>query len=140
MKKIIITIFTVSIFTNIYGQAKRDNTIIIDTVISLQNLKLLLFQNGYNYEGTDTLFITTSAKQINGAVVMKLNIARIDTSIILKAQRKVLVEGVLWGNTIKEEFSPVFMWKIKGSIETDCWLELNKIAMLIGSKRRYLKQ
>ena len=76
--------------------------------------------------------------------MIKLDVVRIDTTIILKGRVKSLVEMQLWGNTIKEDFMQIRWLKPnlmrKGSMLVDGWNEMEKIAKLFGSKRPYQKQ
>ena len=122
-----------------YGQKKRDNTILVDTSMSIQRLKMILFNNGYTVANSDTQFIVTQEKTVTGAVTMRIQAAITDTGIILKAQQKMLVEMVLFGSPIKNDFEPVFAWYIKSSPYSDTWKELDRISKEMGSKRRFYK-
>ena len=90
-------------------------------------------------DNQDTAFITTTAKQTQYAATMKLFIARLDSQIIIKGQRKVSVDFEFLGNTIKEEFEPVRYVKGKENLERHCWDELNKISSLISPRLTYTK-
>lgn len=144
MKKLILTAILLQIVTVSFCQKKDDDTIIIDTAISLNSLKMILFKNGYTVGNSDSMFFFTEPKQINGATMVKLDVVRIDTTIILKGRVKSLVEMQLWGNTIKEDFMQIRWLKPnlmrKGSMLVDGWNEMEKIAKLFGSKRSYQKQ
>lgn len=138
MKSLLISLILSPLLT--YSQPKRlDNTIIVKNRIDLNSLKSYLFQHGYMVEGSDTVFITSSAKSI-GAKVFKFNILRSDTSTIIKGQMKITVEGTLWGSTIKEEFQQVYYVKSKENLMWDCWNEMAALAVYIGSSISYLKQ
>lgn len=140
MKRILLTGFILTAFVNLYGQKKRDNTIVIDTSISLQSLKMILFNKGYMVSNSDSVFILTQEKTVTGAVAMRLQIAITDTGIVLKAQQKILVELQLWGTPIKNDYEPVFAWYVKSSPYYDTWKELDGISKNIGNKRKYYKQ
>lgn len=92
MKKLILTAILLQIVTVSFCQKKDDDTIIIDTAISLNSLKMILFKNGYTVGNSDSMFFFTEPKQINGATMIKLDVVRIDTTIILKGRVKSLVE------------------------------------------------
>lgn len=138
MLKLLAVVVMFPVFSN--AQYKGDNTIIIDTSISANDLKSILFQKGFMAENQDSVFIITSPKQITGAVIMKLFINRSETKVVLKGEFKITVEGELWGTTIKQAFQPVMFVKSKQNLNYPCWAEMNNIASLIGSKITYLKQ
>ncbi len=144
MKRLILTAILLQIMTASSCQKKEDNTIIIDTAISLNSLKMILFKNGYTLSNSDSLFISTEPKQVNGATMVKLDILRIDSTIILKGRLKSLVEMQLGGVTIKEDYMQIRWVKPnimrKGSIMVEAWNEMEKIAKILGSKRSYQKQ
>ena len=141
MKRLIFTAILLQIMTLSFCQKKGDNSIVIDTSISVTHLKMVLFKNGYTIGNSDTIFISTEPKQVNGATMVKLDIARVDNTIILKGRTKMLVE-ILPG--VKQDYMEIFWVKPnfvnKGSLMDDSWKELEKISKLIGSKRVYQKQ
>lgn len=56
MKKLILTAILLQIVTVSFCQKKDDDTIIIDTAISLNSLKMILFKNGYTVGNSDSMF------------------------------------------------------------------------------------
>ena len=117
------------------AQKKLDNTIVIDTVRSLKDIKTILFKNGYTIDGTDTSFFITTAKQMTAAV-LRLMISRTDTSIVIKGQAKMEVEFM----GIKSDFESVEYRPSKQNLNYGWFGEMNKIAKQIGNKITYLKQ
>ncbi len=138
--KVILTVVSLLFYFSLVAQKKGDNTIIIDTVRTISDIKLVLFNNGYNVENSDTLFLTTTAKQMKTTSVLRLMIARVNNNIIIKGQRKLQVELVLFGTTIKEDFMPVEYSKSKNNLNHEWFEEMNKIANGLGGKITYLKQ
>ena len=143
--KSLILIFTLTLFTSqAFCQKKKDNTIIIDTTISFANLRMILFQNGYNVASSYSVFISTEPTQKEGIMMLKLNMVKTDTTIILKGQLKLLAEGNLFGFTVKEDFEEIYWIKENvmsaGAPMITGWRELDKIAKILGSKREYIKQ
>ena len=74
------------------AQNKLDNAIIVKTTKTLKEIKQVLFNNGFTIDGTDTSFFVTTPKQMKTASVVRLMIARNDTSITIKGQAKIQVE------------------------------------------------
>ena len=144
MKHIALMVVYLLIVSTSFCQKKKDNTIVIDTSLSFASLRMILFQNGYTVPNADSIFISTEPKQVNGVIMVKLNFARTDSSIILKGQMKGLVEMQVLGSTLKEDFQQIYFTKENvltyGSLMIDAWKELDKIAKILGSKRHYLKQ
>lgn len=135
MRRIILLLL---IFISQYakGQKKLDNTIVVDTIRNIQEIKRVLFDNGFTIDGSDTTFFVTTAKQMKTASVVRLMIARTDTSIIIKGQYKFQVKFM----GIEEEFTPVEFRPSKQNLNHDWFEEMNKVAKLLGSKIRYFKQ
>jgi hypothetical protein len=139
MKNVILLVL-VFICISAKSQNKLDNTIVIDTTRTIKEIKKILFDNGFTIDGTDTSFFTTTAKQVNNVAVIKLMIARFDSSITIKGQSKLLIETSLFGSTIKNDFEPIFWAKSKSSLAHKWFSEMDKVAKLLGSKIHYLKQ
>lgn len=139
IQKITGLLLFILISTTVFSQKKNDNTIVIDTAVSMDAIKMILFNNGYTIESADNKFLQTHPKTVTGAVAIKLNIAITDTGIVLKAQQKILIEMVIMGSPVKNEFQPVFMWKIKSSPYHDSWKEMDRVGSVLGEKRRYYK-
>jgi hypothetical protein len=125
---------------NINAQKKLDNTIIVDTVRTIKEIKQVLFNNGYTVEGSDTSFFVTTPKQMKTAAALRLMFARTDTSIIIKGQYKLQVEMVLFNTPIKNEFEQVEYRLSKQNINYEYFGEMTKVAKQLGSKLTYLKQ
>lgn len=138
--KYIILLPLLLIFLNIKAQKKLDNTIVIDTVRTIKEIKQILFNNGYAIDGSDTSFFVTTPKSMKSAAVLRLMFARTDTSIIIKGQYKIQVELVLLGSPIKNEFEPVEYRRSKQNLNYEFFGEMQKVAKLLGSKITYLKQ
>ncbi len=122
------------------AQKKLDNTIVVDTVRTIKEIKQILFNNGYTVEGNDTSFFVTTPKQMKSAAVLRLMFARTDTAIIIKGQYKLQVEMVLFNTPIKNDFEPVEYRLSKQNLNYEYFMEMIKIAKLLGSKISYLKQ
>ena len=144
MKHIALMVVYLLIVSTSFCQKKKDNTIVMDTSLSFASLRMILFQNGYTVPNADSIFISTEPKQVNGVIMVKLNFARTDSSIILKGQMKGLVEMQVLGSTLKEDLQQIYFTKENvltyGTLMIDAWKELDKIAKILGSKRHYLKQ
>ena len=126
--------------TGINAQKKLDNTIVVDTTRTTQEIKMILFNNGFAIDGSDTTVFITTPKQMKTASVLRLMIARTDTSIIIKGQYKLQVELVLFNTPIKNDFEPVEYRPSKQNLNYEYFGEMNKIAKLLGNKITYLKQ
>ncbi len=122
------------------AQKKLDNTIIVDTIRTIKEIKQILFNNGYTVEGSDTSFFLTTPKQMKSASVLRLMFARTDTSIIIKGQYKLQVEMVLFNTPIKNDFEPVEYRLSKQNLNYEYFGEMSKVAKLLGTKITYLKQ
>jgi len=122
------------------AQKKLDNTIVVDTVRTIKEIKQILFNNGYTVEGSDTSFFVTTPKQMKTASVLRLMFARTDTTIIIKGQYKIQVEMVLFNTPIKNDFEPVEYRLSKQNLNYEYFMEMIKIAKLLGNKITYLKQ
>lgn len=138
--RLLFIIAFISISTALIAQKKGDNTVIVDKAISFSNLKTDLFMDGYMMDGSDTNFITTSAKGINGALLFKFNILRTDSSIIIKGQLKSTIDLNFGSATLKSEFEPVHYVNNPGNDYRKCWEEMNKLALFIGGAVKYIKQ
>ncbi len=78
MRTLLILLFiTTTFFT--YSQKKGDNMIVVKTNFTFSNLKFILFDNGYMIEGSDTVYIQTTSKQLKSSSVLKMQIKRTDT-------------------------------------------------------------
>lgn len=135
-------IFLLVLFTsvNTRAQKKLDNTIIVDTVRSIKEIKQILFNNGYTVEGSDTTFFVTTPKQMKSAAALRLMFARTDTSIIIKGQYKLQVELVLFNTPIKNDFEPVEYRLSKQNLNYEYFGEMNKVAKQLGNKITNIKQ
>lgn len=122
------------------AQKKLDNTIVVDTVRTIKEIKQILFNNGYTVEGNDTSFFVTTPKQMKTASVLRLMFARTDTTIIIKGQYKLQVEMVLFNTPINNDFEPVEYRLSKQNLNYEYFMEMIKIAKLLGNKITYLKQ
>ncbi len=122
------------------AQKKLDNTIVVDTIRTIKEIKQILFNNGYTVEGNDTSFFVTTPKQMKTASVLRLMFARTDTTIIIKGQYKLQVELVLFNTPIKNDFEPVEYRLSKQNLNYEYFMEMIKIAKLLGNKITYLKQ
>ena len=120
----------------IKAQKKLDNTIVVDTVRTIKEIKQILFNNGFTVEGSDTSFFVTTPKSMKTAAVIRLMIARTDTSIIIKGQYKLQVELF----DIKNEYETIEYRLSKQNLNNAWFGEMNNIAKLFGSKITYLKQ
>lgn len=135
MKNIILIILLLTSL-NSKGQKKGDNIIVVDTIRTIKEIKQVLFNNGFTIDGTDTSFFVTTPKQMKTASVVRLMIARTDTSIVIKGQAKIQVE--LMG--IKNDFEPVEYRVSKQNLNYEWFGEMDKVARLLGNKIYYLKQ
>lgn len=124
----------------IKAQKKLDNTIVVDTVRTIKEIKQILFNNGYTIDGTDTSFFVTTPKQMKSAAVLRLMFARTDTSVIIKGQYKLQVELNLFNTPIKNDFELVEYRLSKQNLNYEYFGEMNKVAKLLGSKITYLRQ
>lgn len=122
------------------GQKKGDNTIVVDTLVQSSRLKSILFQNGLTQINSDSFLIATSDKEMPRLSYLKLNILKTDTAIYIKGMLRIPGLAILFGNDIGKDYNPVAYYKAKGSYVRDAWDEMNRIALLFGSKVRYLKQ
>ena len=125
---------------SIKAQKKLDNTIIIDTVRTIKEIKQILFNNGYAVEGSDTSFFVTTPKQMKSAASLRLMFARTDTSIIIKGQYKLQVELALFNTPIKNDFEPVEYRLAKQNLNYEYFGEMNKVAKQLGNIITYLRQ
>lgn len=130
---IISTFFTLA-------QKKGDNTIVVSSYIPFSNLKSILFDNGYMVEGIDTIYIQTSPKQMKTLSVLKMQIKRTDTTIIIRGLAKVGIDLNFSGVIIKEDFEPVYYAKSKMNMHNEWFLEMNKVAKSISPIINYSKK
>jgi len=138
MKHLLLFVLLFPLFVS--AQKKLDNTIIVDTVRTIKEVKQILFNNGYSVEGNDTSFFVTSAKQMKTASVLRLMFAKGDSTIIIKGQYKLQVELSLFGVPTTNDFEMVENRLDKHNINYEYFAEMNKIAKQLGSKITYLKQ
>lgn len=126
MKKIFTLLLVVPVFS--FAQQKGDNAIVVDTVVSMNHLKTILFRNGLVPENQDTSFILTTPKSVLG-IRVKLLIAKTDSNLVFKplAEFSNGFEIVSWNNN----------WL---RYDRDIWTEMNKIAMLFSNKISYITQ
>lgn len=122
------------------AQKKSDNTIVVDTTRTIQEIKIILFNNGYAIDGNDTTVFVTTPKQMKWASVMRIMIARTNNSIIIKGQYKEQIETSFTGLTVKREFEPIDYRPSKQNLFNTLFLEMATIAKAMGSKITYLKQ
>jgi hypothetical protein len=122
--------------SSLYAQKKLDNTIIVNTTKNIKEIKQTLFNCGFTIDGADTSFFTTTIKEVNGASVMKLMIARNDTSVTIKGQAKILVE--IMG--VKNDFMTIEYRLAKSNLNYEWFREMDKFDKLLGDKITYLKQ
>ena len=122
------------------AQKKSDNTIVVDTTRTMQEIKMILFNNGYAIDGSDTMVFVTTPKQMKWASVMRIMIARTNNSIIIKGQYKEQIETSFTGLTVKREFEPIDYRPSKQNLFNTLFLEMATIAKSMGSKITYLKQ
>lgn len=118
------------------GQKKLDNTIIVDTIRTIKEIKQILFNCGFTIDGSDTSYFVTTAKQMKTASVVRLMIARTDTGIILKAQYKLQVKFM----GAENDFTPVEFRLSKQNLNHEWFGEMDKVAKLLGNHITYLKQ
>lgn len=136
MKK---TIFFLLLITPIisFSQKKLDNTIIIHEVLPAQKIKSILFLNGYTFNNTDTIYINTEQKLINGgAMAIKLSIAIMDSVIYIKGFCRATAENFFGKD---EDFKIVDYSKLFGKT-LPTWKEVDKIAKELSDKITYTKQ
>lgn len=137
MKIIILLLFPLFSF----AQNKGDNTIVITSDVSMHQIKTVLFKNGYAITTSDSLFISTSAKEVSKALMsMIVMVARVDSMTYIKAQCKSAVVLNLFGNMPENNFSLLAYTKIKSSKDWRAWAELDKIAKELSPNVTYLKQ
>lgn len=140
MKKYHLTLIVLTIFVNSYAQKKLDNTIVVDTFRTINEIKQILFDRGFTIDGSDTSYFITTPKQMKTASVLRLMIGRTNATITIKGQAKMQVELVLWGTPIKNDFEPVEYRLSKQNMNYDWFMEMDKVASMLGSKRKYYKQ
>jgi hypothetical protein len=123
------------------AQKKGDNTIIIPNDVNMSLIKSVLFKNGYAITTSDSLFISTSEKEMEKSVmVLRIMIARIDSVTYLKAHCKSSVNVELFGNKAANEFELLAFGGQKKSPYRMAWEELDKIAKMISPTVSYIKQ
>ena len=83
MRLIIILIFL--IYCNFsFSQKNKDNTIVVHGFVGYNNLKNVLFDNGFIPTNSDTSFISTNYKQMGWSGEVSFIIKRTDTTTTLK--------------------------------------------------------
>ncbi|CAN5576186.1 hypothetical protein BH10BAC2_BH10BAC2_10230 [soil metagenome] len=136
MKQILFA-FLLLLSFSCHAQKKGDNTFLFPPSVPIDRFKIVLFQNGYSIENNDTVYLSTDTKAVpKTSVIMKFIVAKTDTAIFLKGMVK---PAVTLGN-FQADFSVAYFGGMKGSQVRDSWNEANRIALLIDSSVRYLKQ
>lgn len=140
--KHILTILILFIATTVCNaQSKGDNTIVIDSTVNLNDVKTVLFQNGYMIQGTDSIFITTSSKEMSkDAVAVKLMLLKTDTALYVKGLFKPTLSLQIWGVKTESDFEQLYFGGEKRSPFRKAWNEMDRIAKLLSSKIKYVKQ
>ena len=92
------------------------------------------------FAGSYTVYIQTTTKQLKSTSVLKMQIKRTDTSIIIKGIAKVGVGLNISGVIIKENFQQVYYVKSKMNIHNKWFLEIDKIPKQISSNVIYQKR
>lgn len=125
----------------LFAQNKGDNAIVIPNDVSLQQIKAVLFKNGYLIINSDSIFINTSEKEVpKSAILLKIMIARIDSVTYIKGQSRTTTTITVFGATAQNDFATLEFKGMKGSPNKDAWNEMDRIAKLISPTVSYVKQ
>lgn len=89
------------------AQKKGDNKIFAKTPISMTNLKSILFDNGYSVINDDTIFISTTAKELKGPTIVKMMFVRTDSGVYVKGLKKPAQSVELWGVKTESDFEMI---------------------------------
>lgn len=118
------------------GQKKGNTKVILDSV-SLDNITLTLFENGYTIDFKDEKLkiITTKTKDI-GAIGIRLRVMQKDSLTIITGEVVDRAAMIVIGSS-EPIYSPIKYGGMKGSTRRDSWNELAKMAGLIAPIVRY---
>lgn len=136
-------LFFLLIPTLSFAQAKNDTKINVSTKdTGLYNkVCLLLYERGYTLKQKDKElgFIATDDKSVNGTAIRLKFIVK-DTSVTVTGDlyndiAAALARGRFAANVSKDEsyYMPIRFAGMKGSGVKDAWLEMEKVAKLIGT-------
>lgn len=125
-----------------FSQKKRDNTIVIPYKVSIEKIKSILFKNSYNLDGNVSLFFITQGKSLStSAVEIKLMFHRTDSATYIKGIFKSQVKISLFGKIPADnDFQEIFFGGMKRSQLRESWIEVDRIAKLIGLPVLYIKE
>lgn len=98
MRKLFLTIFVLSIFIVANGQSKKDNTIIVHGFVPYNQIKSVLFDEGYTATTEDTAIITTNKKGVGTVAQVNYIIKRTDTTVVFKG----FLSGTLMGTSFND--------------------------------------
>ena len=140
MKTLLLSIL-LFIATNGMAQTKGDNTIIFHQSISVDNIKSLLFTNGYALSGTDTAYITTSVKELSNApIAIKFMISKKDSVTYFRALYKPTISFQFGSAKTESDFEQLsFIGEKRGPIKK-AWYEMERITKLLSNSISYTKQ
>lgn len=132
-KNLIIVLAVIALTCNtVFGQEKKDNTIIVHKSLKASQIVNTLFDNGYVIEKSDSAFISTQIRLVKG-FHFQLIVSIRDSSVILKG----LDQMTFMGTT---DLLPVSNNGMKNSPNKILWNEMDRIAKLLGDSISYAKQ
>lgn len=136
MKKLILLLL-IPVFG--YSQKKGDNQIVISSQ-NYNKIKLVLFQNGYTLQNNDTVYLTTTSKELKKvSIALKFMILRSDSNTIIRGMIKPTISLQFYGTKTESDFEPLVYKGAKGSPIRKAWEEMERIAQLLSNQIMYTK-
>lgn len=140
--KIVTLAFMLLINITAMCQTKGDNKMFAASPATLHALKSILFENGYIATGEDSVFISTTVKELKEPVAIKMMFVRTDSGVYIKGLMKPTQSIQIGGVKNESEFE-VVQYHGKNAMLAkwvkEPWKELEKIAKLISEKIIYSK-
>jgi len=134
MKTIFFLILLINCLLNVsFAQKKKDNTIIVHGFVSYNQLRNVLFEEGYIPTNSDSLFISTNYKPLGYLGEVSFLIKKTDSTLTLKG----LLNAKLAGFEYKGE--PLENIGEKGTVYRVGFTTMNKIATSFGLPVTYLR-